>query len=375
MRQARRRAVDVLIVTARSGPTEGALSRWLRGDLADRARYADMHTRFRNAQPIGALVGGTTLLVSWWHGPELVGLVVLGGLTMIGGVRLHSRLPHAEAIGAVAFLLLELNAAAAVLLSGGATSPLLPLMAVPVFSQAVAFRLPLFVTGMLTSMVLAVLAVVLAPPAVPAPDWLHVVAYLALLGCLALAGHWLLSADLHSRDEAVVDPMTGLYNRVTLNARFDDLQRRAADAGTCVGLVMLDVDHFKQINDEHGHDRGDLVLQELADRLRRELRVSDIAYRIGGEEFVVLLPGRDASGTLQVAERLRRAVQGEPLSDLPVTLSAGVVSGVGGIDSLADLLRAADGALYRAKRGGRNQVVAAEPVPGSPRQPVPGAHT
>lgn len=347
------------------------MSRWLCGDVADRARYADMHTRFRQAQPIGALVGGTTLLAAWWFGPALIGLNLLAWLTMTLGVRLHRRVPRAELVGAVAFALLELNAATAVLCSGGSSSPLLPLMAVPVFSQVVAFRLPVILTGVLGSGTLAVLAVVAAPAAPPSPDWLNVVAYLALLGSLTLAGQWLVAADLNSRDEAVIDPMTGLYNRLTLAARFADLQRQAAVTGAPTGLVMCDVDHFKAINDGHGHDRGDLILQELADRFRRVLRASDVAYRVGGEEFVVLLPGRDAAAARQVAERLRRTVRDAPLAGLPVTLSVGVVDDVGGTAGLSELLRAADRALYRAKDDGRDRVVVAEPLPGAP-DPVAG---
>lgn len=191
-----------------------------------------------------------------------------------------------------------------------------------------------------------------------APRAVHLAAYLALLGCLTLAGRYIAASDLHARDEAVVDPMTGLFNRLTLAARFAEAQTSAELCGGSLSLVMCDVDHFKTINDVHGHDRGDQVLGALADRFRVNLRASDIAYRVGGEEFVVLLPGRDSAAAQRVAERIRRSVEETPLAGLPVTLSAGVATAAAGAGAtLAELLREADAALYAAKDAGRNRVV------------------
>jgi diguanylate cyclase (GGDEF)-like protein len=135
---------------------------------------------------------------------------------------------------------------------------------------------------------------------------------------------------------------------------------------------MCDVDHFKRINDTYGHERGDRVLVELAGRLRAVLRATDVAYRVGGEEFVLLLPGRDGAAAVRVAERVRRAVSDVPVAGLPLTVSAGVATTRAGEGSLPDLLSRADDALYAAKAAGRNRVCAAEGVDAALRD-VPAA--
>lgn len=335
-----------------------ALVRWLRGDAADRARYRDLAARFRMLQHFALGIGATVLLTACWYGAALAGLSVLAVATMAGGVAWHRRSRFPELVAAVALLLLELNLAGSVALSGGAHSPLLPLLVVPVFTQAVSFRLPVFLSSAVGSALLAVPATLVPWREVPLPPAVHLVGHLALLLSLAASAVVLVRSDLTSRDEAVVDPMTGLLNRLSLSARFTEAQRAAVAAGGSVGLVMLDVDHFKDVNDTYGHDRGDRVLVGLAERLRSVLRSSDVAYRVGGEEFVVLLPGRDSAGALLVAERIRSAVAAAPVAGLPVTLSAGTVSAAGGGQTLGELLRDCDAALYAAKDAGRNRVVA-----------------
>jgi diguanylate cyclase (GGDEF)-like protein len=337
---------------------EPAALRWLRGDASDRARFADMVRQFQHAEAYtaGLVVALVCLLSAWWYGAPQLFLVVVGGLTLLLSRLGHGRTRRPELLAVSAFTALELNLAVGVLLSGGGTSALLPLMAVPVFSQAVCLRRPVFLAGAVASAVLAVLAVLLAPllPAVTAaPPPVHLFSYVALLAALAMAGNSVLSSELTARDEAVMDPMTGLYNRLTLSDRFTEAQ----GTGGWVGLVMCDIDHFKAINDSYGHDRGDQVLSEIADRLRANLRSSDVAYRVGGEEFVVLLPGRDSAAAERVAERIRRSVESAPLAGLPVTLSAGVVCTQAESHTLAEVLREADAALYAAKKAGRNRVV------------------
>lgn len=341
---------------------EPAAIRRLRGSATDRLRYADMARRFRSAPWFAGAVGGTKVVASLWYGPVLLVLLVLAAGTMHVAVRRHGRSRHPEVVGLAGFAALQVNLGVSVALTGGAGSVLLPLMAVPVFSQAVCFRPPVFRAGVLGSAALAGGAVAVGEtlPAVPQPpSAVRLLAFLALLGCLSLAAHFLAAADLHSRDEAVADPMTGLYNRLTLSARFAEAQREAAGAGGPIGVVMLDVDHFKRINDTHGHERGDAVLVELASRLRSTLRASDLAYRVGGEEFVLLLPGRDVDDAVRVAERVRRAVAAAPVAGLPVTVSAGVAVTRGDAGTLAALLRDADRALYAAKAAGRDRVLAA----------------
>jgi diguanylate cyclase (GGDEF)-like protein len=167
-------------------------------------------------------------------------------------------------------------------------------------------------------------------------------------------------------DEARVDPLTGLLNRRGLEERMDAEISRATRECTPLGVVALDLDHFKRVNDEHGHELGDRVLVWLGALLKEQARGVDIAARVGGEEFIVLLPRADDDAACTFAERVRRAVgDGYPESgrgrmglsdDLELTLSAGVASSVPPVDGHA-LLAAADQALYAAKRSGRNRSV------------------
>jgi diguanylate cyclase (GGDEF)-like protein len=163
---------------------------------------------------------------------------------------------------------------------------------------------------------------------------------------------------------ARTDPKTGLLNAAAWQREADAEVNRAqrAPAGTSLSLAMLliDVDHFKRVNDNHGHLAGDEVLRSLAAELRQQVRDSDIVGRFGGEEFTVLLPRADATEALRIAERLRRSASGLSIfaadARIGVTISIGVaVLGEHGRD-LFELLAAADLALYRAKDKGRNQV-------------------
>lgn len=163
---------------------------------------------------------------------------------------------------------------------------------------------------------------------------------------------------------AVTDSLTGLHNRRYLVSHLDNLVARANGGGKPVSLMMLDIDHFKQVNDTHGHAAGDEVLRLFADRLRLGLRGIDLAARYGGEEFVVAMPDTDGETAQMVADRLRRYVADEPFPaqdgavQLPVTVSIGVTASVGSADTSAGMLARADKALYAAKHGGRDQVVA-----------------
>ncbi len=153
---------------------------------------------------------------------------------------------------------------------------------------------------------------------------------------------------------AASDPLTGLPNRRMFDATLDRELARSRRNGTPLALAVADVDHFKAVNDQHGHQVGDEVLRELAGALRRAVRQEDVVARYGGEEFVVLLPEADAGAALLVAERLRAAA-GE-VRRLPTTISIGVAvldPGAGG----AGLVARADTALYRAKAAGRDRVV------------------
>ncbi len=157
---------------------------------------------------------------------------------------------------------------------------------------------------------------------------------------------------------ALTDSLTGLYNRRYVTSHLANMNR------TDVALLMIDIDHFKAINDQHGHDAGDLVLCEVARRLERATRGRDLPARLGGEEFLVVVSDADQERAQIIAERLRRAVAGEPIEVakghwVTVTVSVGVALRDSPEEPSEDQLKRADQALYDAKRGGRDCVVMA----------------
>ncbi len=165
------------------------------------------------------------------------------------------------------------------------------------------------------------------------------------------------------RQESVEDPLTGLYNRRRLEKTLLEELSRAERHGGDVGVIMLDVDHFKQFNDTYGHETGDRVLREMGSLLRRAMRREDFACRYGGEEFTLVIPETDEAGVRQVAELVRERVAETvgpalaPAVDETITVSAGVALFPAHGADMASLVKAADDALYRAKESGRNRVV------------------
>jgi len=170
---------------------------------------------------------------------------------------------------------------------------------------------------------------------------------------------------------ALTDPLTGLYDRAYLDRHLDELIKRVHQDGITAAVLMFDIDHFKQVNDTHGHDAGDDVLRELAARTLNSVRSVDLVARQGGEEFVVVMPETDLSIAAAVAERLRAAVAREPFTvkadgqNISITISVGVTSAAAG-DDRERMLKRADIALYMAKNQGRNRVVVRSPD-GPPR--------
>lgn len=164
---------------------------------------------------------------------------------------------------------------------------------------------------------------------------------------------------------ASVDELTTLYNRREINRRFADEVERSRRYGQPLSLLLLDVDHFKSINDKFGHPAGDEVLRSVAYRIRDCVRSVDIAGRFGGEEFAIILPNTDRDGAFMIAERVRQGISGEPFEltnesnetlTVPITISIGVSSTEKG-ETDEDAFRTADTALYQAKSEGRDRTV------------------
>jgi diguanylate cyclase (GGDEF)-like protein len=167
----------------------------------------------------------------------------------------------------------------------------------------------------------------------------------------------LVASDERHRANSTLDQLTGLLNRRALEPRFAEVAEQAALSGQPVSLVLADIDHFKRVNDEHGHVVGDDVLRDVASAMRASLRSFELLYRFGGEEFLLLLPGAESDDAADIAESLRAAVEALEPQDLPLTCSFGVATADGEALRLDPLLDAADRALYAAKHGGRNRVV------------------
>jgi diguanylate cyclase (GGDEF)-like protein len=161
------------------------------------------------------------------------------------------------------------------------------------------------------------------------------------------------------------DPLTGLYNRRGFTERLLEEVARARRYGAPLSLIMVDIDHFKRVNDTHGHSVGDIAIGHVARQLTKDRRVSDIAARYGGEELILLLPHTPRDGAYSLAERLRYQIEHAPFRAGEIqdhlTVSIGVAVYERAMREPSDLVEAADKAMYKSKREGRNRVSLAEP--------------
>jgi len=187
---------------------------------------------------------------------------------------------------------------------------------------------------------------------------------LALIATAAIAGRAVGDIASGLRSDASHDPLTGLPNRVACFAALGHALDRTQDAGATVAVIVGDLDHFKRINDEHGHQAGDAVLAALCERIGARIRPDVAFFRMGGEEFALLAPVARARDAFALAERLRLAVRREPLAGIAVTMSFGVTLADAGAADPSAVFSQADEALYRAKREGRDCVrLGVESVP------------
>jgi len=192
--------------------------------------------------------------------------------------------------------------------------------------------------------------------------WLILVAAIAVLSfALGFVYMYLERAERRSFELAMQDMLTGLPNRRAISDALHSATARAQRQGGAFSLLLIDIDHFKRVNDSFGHQAGDEVLRVVARTLQSRLRAQDAIGRFGGEEFLVLLPDTDSDGALVAAEALRTAVALTPAQwagrSIHVTVSVGVSGGkLKPGDTIDSLIAAADGALYGAKQGGRNRV-------------------
>jgi diguanylate cyclase (GGDEF)-like protein len=331
---------------------------WLcRGDF-DRQRLLDMEGRVGPARQktfaiLTLALVATGPWLGWW---PLLCLIPGAGCFALADA-LMSRAVRPEYVMFGAWMVSELVIAGAVSLNGGPRVPTLSWLAIPVITLSSRFSLRGVAVGVAFSMLL-VLAVAFGVDAhAVSSNPTLVIAPFALVLCVALLTIPLMHSDIQHRSDAVIDQLTGLLNRKALSTRVSELTQQSQVSGEPVGLVVGDLDHFKAVNDTHGHAVGDAVLRDIAYLLRKQLRAFDLAYRLGGEEFLILLPGSDRDSAAELAERLREAVSAEPVGGLDVTMSFGVAASLRGETFDYDPLFArADAKLYQAKQSGRDCV-------------------
>jgi diguanylate cyclase (GGDEF)-like protein len=330
---------------------------WLCPTEEHRARAMEAGERVRAARTLAGVTCGVSLVatapfVSWWF-------LILFGMVAVILVTVDRRLDRSEqpeVVAAETALMVLAVLAVGVALSGGEDSPALPWLILPVATSAARFRPQVVIVGAgLTAAVMFGVCVAVDLQAV-VNDPTRLISTLTLLIAITAIMSALMEGELEHRDRAVLDPLTGLLNRASLGARVVEIEEQAHLTGGAVSLIVLDLDRFKQVNDTYGHGRGDTVLRDVAYEIRKSLRSFELVYRIGGEEFLVLLPGVALPEALEIAERVRHSVEQARPGDLDLTVSAGVAAHSGGHIRYDQLFRQADAALLEAKRSGRNRV-------------------
>jgi len=303
-----------------------------------------------------AIIAAALLLSGPWLGfwPLLPLVVATAGFVIVDR-KLESFAKPEWAVASV-WVIAQVLIAGSVMLTGGLDSPVLTWLAIPVVTLGARFNMRGVVAGAgFTAALMMIVGYGLSyEQAVAAPQ--YVIAPLALLFAITTLSTALMTSDLEHRQVSVMDGLTGMLNRRSLEPRVEELSAQAAVTGEPIGLIVGDLDHFKSVNDTYGHAVGDAVLVDVAYVVRKELRAFDLAYRLGGEEFLIVLPGATAAEALEVAERLRAAIESQPAGGLDVTMSFGVATSGGGVFDYPETFAAADAALYRAKESGRNRV-------------------
>lgn len=332
---------------------------WLIGNGAGRQRLVDMDRRLRPVRVRTFGVLGVALLAA----APWVGLWTLAPLALAGSgfwiAERHiesSARPERWAFGA--WVGAEVLIAVSLAITGEDAISLLAMLAVPIVTLSARFAARGIALGVVITLAL-ILAVAFgtgAEATLESPP--RLIAPLALTIAIAMLSVALMRSDAEHRDKAVLDQLTDLLNRTALESRSVELEQQSAKSGEPVAVILTDLDGFKQVNDRLGHDRGDRALQEVAYLIRTALPAFALIYRLGGDEFLVLLPGSSVVEAEAVATRLQNTVaEADFSSGLRMTLSCGVsASAAGEAFEFTAAYRSADIAVYKAKECGGNAV-------------------
>ena len=344
---------------------------WLCPTDIDRQRAVDTSRRVRRARLLSSVFIAAGLAVyaplsTWW-------LLALLAVSTVNLVTLDGRMsravrPERHAAGSMVFTLAILAAGA--IITGGPESPLLPLLVLPVGLSPARFREQVVAAfSALTALVIAAVAFSDYPALIDSPGLTLIT--LALMGSVVAIAMAIRGAEVEHRSESVLDPLTGLLNRKALETRFAELEEIARLTGGSVCVIATDIDNFKQVNDTRGHDVGDAALRDVAYTMRKSLRSFELIYRLGGEEFLVVLPRVGLREGTWIGERLRKAVERSRPGGEEITISLGVAAAHGDDVVYDRLFASADEALYEAKHRGRNRVVSRPPAAPQPASARP----
>jgi diguanylate cyclase (GGDEF)-like protein len=289
----------------------------------------------------------------WWVAPLAVGLAVFAVADRFIRASKRPWLWVAGAWGCLPLLL-----AVAVIATGGPASPALIWFALPAVTLGVRFEPWGMVVGTAYILILFLISTVAVDPASASDHHQQLIAAVALILSTVILSGALVESDRAHRRRSTLDPLTGLFNRNALEQRLAELDGQPSNEaeGLSHALLLCDLDHFKRVNDQLGHGVGDAVLQEVAYVMRAALRAGDSIYRVGGEEILIVLPGADEAGAVEIAERLRQFVRDRRPGGVAITVSIGVAVSLPDTVSTDDLVVRADAALYAAKAGGRDTV-------------------
>jgi diguanylate cyclase (GGDEF)-like protein len=344
-----------------------ATGTWLVRDQVEREHMLALNRLLsRNFRRTAALSFAAIVASVPWFGPLLlVPPVIAAAVYNLIQIRLE-RMRRPEFALITGWLVMQSGIAFGFMLSRHSPLFALPLFLLMVIGSAAVFPQRAVLLGVATTALLLMAAAITLGADQVRTTPAIVILPLVLLGIIALTGSAVGRSSIHHRAAAVVDDLTGMLNRAALTARAAELMHQTRVTGESVAVILADLDHFKSINDRHGHPRGDAVLQEVAYRIRKHLRAFESIYRLGGEEFAVLLTGCGTDDAAHAAERIWSAVHSEAVDGLPVTMSCGVAATAPGEPFDFDAVFArADAALYAAKRSGRD-CVRVEPAPARP---------
>jgi diguanylate cyclase (GGDEF)-like protein len=333
---------------------------WLCPTQLHRERLLEMETKISRSRAImyGSLAVAFLVAIPWIGAWTLIPLA----LSVVGYALLKPRIATSEKpeyVVAATVVNAQVLIGIGIALSGGPHSPTITMLLLPIVTLPARFSPRGVYAGLAVTVVILLASTIGVDPQSFLDDPTYTILGLACCAGLAAFSETLMRAEMEQRSEAVLDPLTGLLNRKALAGRFDEIAQQARLTGAPISLIAGDLDHFKRVNDEHGHDRGDAVLKDAAYVLRKQLRSFELIYRLGGEEFLIVLPGVGLVEGRAIAERVRAGLAESYPGGLEVTMSLGVASATGGQVDFEPLFRAADGALYEAKRAGRNRVIAA----------------